>query len=256
MDELTLTPIGRVVGRDAAIARIELDPARFPARAIAAGARVEVVVVDGGEVGVSVSHVEAVAGATVTVRGLGAAEGAFVLDLRPVRPPLAPGELYAVVEDDDVFVVELVEVHDERALALFLAAPNPGVVPDEVDPRELRPIRLHDKLEGPIEVDPAELASWDLRPVRRAVPPQHAAFAEQVAAAQGTDPLPTFANLSTETGVPVADLTHYALVRWASAGAEALMAIAPPVLAELLEAREAEDWPKVAGILDWLAAGR
>ena len=164
------------------------------------------------------------------------------------------GDLYAVV-DDDVFVVEIVEAGGDQVLALFLAAPDAAAVPEEVDPRALRPIRLHDKLEGPIEVDRAELATWDLRPVRRAVPPQHAAFAEQVAATQAIDPLPTFRTLSSETGVPVDDLVHYALVRWTSAGAEALIAIEPPVLRELLDARRAEDWAKVAGILDWLKAG-
>lgn len=67
--------------------------------------------------------------------------------------------------------------------------------------------------------------------------------------------MPTFEVLSRETGIPVEDLVHHALVRWVSAGAEALMAIEPPVLRDLLEARGREDWEKVAGILDWLAAG-
>ena len=50
-------------------------------------------------------------------------------------------------------------------------------------------------------------------------------------------------------------LVHLALVRWASAGAEALMAIEPAVLRELIDARRREDWAKVAGMIDWLEAG-
>ena len=34
------------------------------------------------------------------------------------------------------------------------------------------------------------------------------------------------------------------------------MAIEPPVLDELVDARQREDWAKVAGIVDWLASGR
>lgn len=54
-----------------------------------------------------------------------------------------------------------------------------------------------------------------------AVPPEHQRFADQVAAAKQQDPMPTFANLSAATGVPVEDLVHYALVRWAASGSEA-----------------------------------
>ena len=87
------------------------------------------------------------------------------------------------------------------------------------------------------------------------VPPQHAEFARQVGVSKAIDPLPTFATLSAETGVPVDDLVHHALVRWVSAGAEALMAVEPPVLRDLLAARHREDWAAVGGILDWLEAG-
>jgi hypothetical protein len=88
------------------------------------------------------------------------------------------------------------------------------------------------------------------------VPPQHREFARRVADARAVDPMPTFAGLSAETGVPVDDLVHYALVRWASAGAEALMSIEAPVLDELVSARAREDWAAVAGIIDWLDSGR
>jgi len=69
------------------------------------------------------------------------------------------------------------------------------------------------------------------------------------------DPMPTFRNLSQSTGIPVEDLIHYALVRWASAGAEALMAIAPEALSQLIDARRRQDWEKVGGVIDWIAAG-
>lgn len=87
------------------------------------------------------------------------------------------------------------------------------------------------------------------------VPPQHQRFAEQVAAAKMQDPMGTFANLSAATGVSVADLVHYALVRWAAAGSEMLMATQPLVLQQLVEARRREDWDAVGGLIDWLGAG-
>ena len=89
-----------------------------------------------------------------------------------------------------------------------------------------------------------------------AVPPEHREFARRVAEARAVDPMPTFAGLSRETGVPIDELVHYALVRWASAGAEALMSIEPQVLDELVGARAREDWTAVAGIIDWLESGR
>ena len=87
------------------------------------------------------------------------------------------------------------------------------------------------------------------------VPPEHREFARAVAASSAADPMPTFQNLSAATGVPVDALVHHALVRWASAGSEALMAIEPAVLRDLVEARRREDWDAVAGIVDWLEVG-
>ena len=87
------------------------------------------------------------------------------------------------------------------------------------------------------------------------VPPEHRDFAERAEASLAVDPMPTFRALAGATGVPVETLVHYALVRWASAGAEALMAIEPQVLRDLVEARRREDWPAVAGMIDWLEAG-
>ena len=70
------------------------------------------------------------------------------------------------------------------------------------------------------------------------------------------DPLPTFERLGQETGVPVDDLVHHALVRWVSAGSEALMALEPAVLRDLAEAREREDWarPDTPASSNWLSA--
>jgi hypothetical protein len=70
------------------------------------------------------------------------------------------------------------------------------------------------------------------------------------------DPRPTFERLGEEVGIPVPELTHHALVRWASAGAEALMSLEPEVLRDLIDARRREDWTAVAGIIDWLDSGR
>jgi hypothetical protein len=88
-----------------------------------------------------------------------------------------------------------------------------------------------------------------------AVPPEHREFARQTDASGPVDPMPTFRALSDETGIPVDTLVHHALVRWASAGAEALMSLEPQVLHELIAARRREDWTAVAGIIDWLEAG-
>jgi hypothetical protein len=77
-----------------------------------------------------------------------------------------------------------------------------------------------------------------------------------VAASRLQDPRPTFERLSEEVDVPVEDLMHHALVRWVSAGSEALLAVDPRVLQDLVAAREREDWAAVAGIIDWLSAGR
>jgi hypothetical protein len=91
--------------------------------------------------------------------------------------------------------------------------------------------------------------------MRVKIPPQHRAFADAVAASRLQDPRPTFERLSQETGVPVDDLMHHALVRWVSAGSEALLSIEPRVLQDLADARRREDWAAVAGIIDWLQAG-
>jgi len=87
------------------------------------------------------------------------------------------------------------------------------------------------------------------------VPEQHREFKHTVDSSALVDPMPTFRRLSESTGIPVDELVHHALVRWVSAGSEALMAIEPQALRDLIEARQVEDWAKVAGIIDWLRAG-
>jgi hypothetical protein len=87
------------------------------------------------------------------------------------------------------------------------------------------------------------------------VPDPDAAFRDEVRLAALVDPMPTLRRLAAHTGLDVREVVHFALARYASAGAEALLALEPQVLRELIAARHAEDWRKVGGIIDWLEAG-
>ena len=80
-------------------------------------------------------------------------------------------------------------------------------------------------------------------------------FRDSVALARLVDPRPTLENLARNTGLSYDDVVHHALVRYASSGAEALLAIEPQALSDLIEARKAEDWAKVGALIDWLEAG-
>ena len=80
-------------------------------------------------------------------------------------------------------------------------------------------------------------------------------FRDSLALSRLIDPRPTLENLAGNTGLTYEDVVHHALVRYASSGAEALVAWEPHALRELIAARKAEDWKKVAGIIDWLEAG-
>lgn len=80
-------------------------------------------------------------------------------------------------------------------------------------------------------------------------------FRDAVRLSRLVDPMPTLEALAHNTGTEVEDVVHHALVRYASDGAEALLALDPRSLRELVAARQAEDWAKVAAIIDWLQAG-
>ena len=80
-------------------------------------------------------------------------------------------------------------------------------------------------------------------------------FRGQIAATLAQDPLPTFARLAERLGVPVEDVIHFALCRWAAAGSEALLSGPPEVLLRLREAAEAGDLDRVRGIAAFLLAG-
>ena len=70
-----------------------------------------------------------------------------------------------------------------------------------------------------------------------------------------TDPMPGIQVLADELGVPVDDVVHHALVRWSSAGSEALLAAPPEMLVALRDAADAGDVDRVRGIVDALLAG-
>jgi hypothetical protein len=80
-------------------------------------------------------------------------------------------------------------------------------------------------------------------------------FRDSVSLSRLVDPRPTLENLARNTGLAYDDVVHHALVRYASSGAEALLAMDPQALRDLIGARKSEDWAKVAALIDWLEAG-
>ncbi len=80
-------------------------------------------------------------------------------------------------------------------------------------------------------------------------------FRESVARSRLVDPRPTLENLARSAALSFEDVVHHALVRYASSGADALLAWEPQALRDLIAARQAEDWEKVGAIIDWLPAG-
>jgi hypothetical protein len=80
-------------------------------------------------------------------------------------------------------------------------------------------------------------------------------FSHDVALSRRVDPKPTLENLAHHTGLTYEAVVHHALVRYASFGAEALLAIEPLPLCDLISARKAGDWAKAGAIIDWLEAG-
>jgi hypothetical protein len=80
-------------------------------------------------------------------------------------------------------------------------------------------------------------------------------FRAEVRTSQLVDPLPGLDVLARSLGVPRSDVVHHALVRWSSAGSEALLAAPPEMLVALREAADSGDVPRVRGIVDALLAG-
>ncbi len=80
-------------------------------------------------------------------------------------------------------------------------------------------------------------------------------FRESVFLSRPVDLRPTLENLARNTRLTYDDVVDHALVRYASSGAEALLAIEPQALGDLIAARKAEDWDKIGAIIDWLEAG-
>ena len=74
-------------------------------------------------------------------------------------------------------------------------------------------------------------------------------FRDTVGLSRLVDPRPTLENLARSTGLIYDDVVHHALVRYASSGAEALLAWEPQALRDLIAARKASDWAKVERML-------
>lgn len=88
-------------------------------------------------------------------------------------------------------------------------------------------------------------------------------FKHDVALYSKLDPLSTISNLADRVDVPVGALCRYILAKWASAGAEALLALGPTAvvrMAETIEAAEAADsdgqrleaYHSIASQISWL----
>jgi hypothetical protein len=94
----------------------------------------------------------------------------------------------------------------------------------------------------------------------------HANFKREVAAGALVDPLPTLRNLAEYVGLPLGAVCRHALVKWTSAGSDALLEVGPAWVRRLSEpvaraeaagtdeARLAA-YEELRGLLGWLAAG-
>lgn len=80
-------------------------------------------------------------------------------------------------------------------------------------------------------------------------------FRDDVARSLRIDPRPTLENLAKSTGLTYEEVAHHVLVRYASSGAEALLALEPQALRQLIDAAKANEWEKVGAIIEWLEAG-
>jgi hypothetical protein len=94
----------------------------------------------------------------------------------------------------------------------------------------------------------------------------HANFKREVAAGGLVDPLPTLENLAAYVGLPLGAVARHALVKWVSAGSDALLEVGPAWVRRLAEpvaraeavgtdeARLAA-YEELRGLLGWLSAG-
>ncbi|MCA1844583.1 MAG: DUF6027 family protein [Actinobacteria bacterium] len=94
----------------------------------------------------------------------------------------------------------------------------------------------------------------------------HANFKREVAAGALVDPLPTLGNLAEYVGLPLGAVCRHALVKWTSAGSDALLEVGPAWVLRLAEpvaraeAAGTEEarlaaYEELRGLLGWLAAG-
>lgn len=93
----------------------------------------------------------------------------------------------------------------------------------------------------------------------------HANFKAEVACYTVHDPLPTLHRLSAGTGVPVESIVRYVLVKYATSGSDALLAMTPIVFRQMQDiverAEQGGDDAKLAAyeslrkIVQWLALG-
>lgn len=94
----------------------------------------------------------------------------------------------------------------------------------------------------------------------------HANFKHEVADGALVDPLPTLRNLAAFVGLPVGVVCRHALVKWTSAGSDALLEVGPAWVRRLGEpiaraeaagtdAARLAAYGELRGLLGWLAAG-
>ena len=94
----------------------------------------------------------------------------------------------------------------------------------------------------------------------------HANFKREVAAGALVDPLPTLQNLADYVGLPMGAVVRHALVKWVSAGSDALLEVGPSWVRRLAEPVERAEtagteearlaaYEELRGLLGWLAAG-
>lgn len=95
---------------------------------------------------------------------------------------------------------------------------------------------------------------------------RHRNFKQEVAAGALVDPLPTLQNLADFVGLPLGAVVRHALVKWVSAGSDALLEVGPAWvrrLAEPIDRAEAAGtdearlvaYEELRGLLGWLVAG-